>query len=786
MKYKVMSPSHSFTRWLAGLTAALSLAAATFATTTDFSAEWRFHLGDVSGAEAAGFPDTKWETVAAPHAARLEALVTNKEEKQQWEGICWYRKTFTLPPEAAGQVVHLRFEGAMNYTELFVNGEKRAASIDGYTPFVADLSDLAKTNPKAPITIALKLDNRHNPAIGPKPLPVLDFHLYAGLYRTASLSIQPPLHITDEIFENRPASGGVFITYPKVSAAAATIATQVHVRNVAQKSARFTLATTLRDLAGAEVARIESPALALDSNADHAFGVQLEVPSPKLWSPQSPNLYFLDVTLAVDGTVVDSRRERIGIRRIELGARGITINGQKLLLRGVNRHQEYPYIGNALSAQAQYRDALKIKQAGFDFIRLSHYPQSPDFMAACDELGLITVESILGWQFNPGTPEFVANRIAAARALIRRDRNHASAVLWEVSLNETGMTPEFIAALQAAAHEEFPGDQMFTAGWVNGYDVKITARQHGSTKEFQNATFPCMVSEYGDWEYYAGNAGLNQESWGNLKESERNSRQLRGDGEVRLLQQATNLQEAHNENRGTQVFGDAYWVMYDYNRGYASDLESSGIMDIFRLPKFSFYFFQSQRDPAEGQAGLFGGPMVYAATWWTESSPLNVRVFSNCEEVELILNGHSLGRQKPDQNRLSGNLAHPPFTFHLERFEPGELKAVAYLHGKFAAEHTVKTPGKPARIELSADLSGRPAGRGDVLFAYARIVDAAGTTVPTAKLPVTFSVDGEAQLIGGNPIVAEAGIATILVKTGSHPGPFQLRATTGGLTGVSK
>ena len=616
---------------------------------------------------------------------------------------------------------------------------------------------------------------------------MLDFHLYAGLYRTASLSIQPPLHITDEILENRPASGGVFITFPQVSASAAVIATQVHVRNAAAAPARFKITTTLRDLSGTEVTRSESAALSLATGADQAFTTQLDVPSPRLWSPQTPHLHFLDIALIVDGAVIDSRRERIGIRRLELGAEGVTLNGQKLFLRGVNRHQEYPYIGNALSASAQYRDALKIKQAGFDFIRLSHYPQSPDFMAACDELGLITLESILGWQFNPGTPEFMANRLAASRALIRRDRNHASALLWEVSLNETSMTPGFITSLQTAAHEEFPGDQMATAGWVNGYDVKITARQHGSTKEFQSATFPCLVSEYGDWEYYAGNAGLNQESWGNLKESERNSRQLRGDGEVRLLQQATNLQEAHNENRGTKVFADAYWVMYDYNRGYASDLESSGIMDIFRLPKFSFYFFQSQRDPGEIQPGVFGGPMVHAATWWQETSPTDVRVFSNCEEVELFLNGRSLGRQKPDQNRLTPNLAHPPFTFRVGRFEPGELKAIAYLRGKPAAEHLVKTPGAPARLELSLDLSGRPlTGNGDIVFVHARIVDAVGTVVPTAKLPVTFTVEGDAQLIGDNPITAEAGIATILLKTGTQAGAIFLQATTEKLTGTLK
>jgi beta-galactosidase len=428
---------------------------------------------------------------------------------------------------------------------------------------------------------------------------------------------------------------------------------------------------------------------------------------------------------------------------------------------------------------------VKIKEAGFDYIRLSHYPHSPAFMDACDELGLVTMDSILGWQFNPGTPAFVANRLAAARALIRRDRNHPSAVFWEVSLNETQMKPDFIAALHAAAHEEFPGDQMFTAGWVKGYDVKVTARQHHSTKEFLHATFPCIVSEYGDWEYYAQNAGLAQEKWQNLNKAERSSRQLRGDGEVRLLQQATNLQEAHNENRSTQALADGYWVMFDYNRGYAADVESSGIMDLFRLPKFSYFFFQSQRDAAEKFGNTAGGPMVHIATWWTPASPLSVRVFSNGDEVELFLNGRSLGRRSPDKDRLSEHLAHPPFTFTVEKFEPGELKAVAYLNGNYAAEHTVKTPGEAKRLELVLDISSRPlAADGDLVFVYARVVDEAGTVAPNSAASVNFQVKGPAELIGQNPIAAEAGIATILLKTRPGAGKIQIEATSGPLKGA--
>ncbi len=751
--------------------------AARAAVVPDFNDLWKFHLGDLPGPEAADFPDKDWESVSLPHTARIEALVTNRKDKQQWEGICWYRKTFTLPAAATGQTVRVRFEGVMNRATLFANGVKVAENTDGYLPLVADLTSLAKS--PGPITLAVRLDNMSSPETGPKPLATLDFHLYHGIYRTASLDIRPPLHITDEILENKPASGGVFVTYPQVSAESATVSAQVHVRNSGTKAASFSVVTRLLDPSGSEIVRKETEGQSLSAGNDQAFTTLLEVRSPRLWSPRSPHLYQLEIAIVSGGKIVDRQQVRIGIRRIGFTPGGMLINGEKLFLRGVNRHQEYPYIGNAVPPNAQYRDAWLIKQGGFDYVRLSHYPQSPAFMDACDELGLVTMTAIMGWQYNPATEPFYQNRVRAARELIRRDRNHPSAVMWEVSLNETAMKPDFIKRLTAAAHEEYPGEQMLTAGWVKGFHIKGAARQAGSTEEFKTIEEPAIVTEYGDWEYYAGNAGLHQESWKDLKKEDRNSRQLRGDGEIRLLQQATNFQEAHNENLGTQAAGDGLWVMYDYNRGYADDLEASGAADIFRLPKFGYYFYQSQRDATEKQ-----GAMAFIASYWTDKSPLDVRVFSNGDEVELFLNDIRIGRQKPDQNEISRNLRHAPFTFKIPSFRAGELKAVAYLGGKAVAEHRVKSPGAAKSMKLDIDLSGRPlATGGDVVFLHARIVDQNGTVVPDAALPVKFTVEGDAMIVGGNPIAAEAGIATVLLKTGMKGGVIRLKASSDELDG---
>ena len=747
---------------------------------------WRFHLGDAPGAEDAGFSTADWEEITLPHPARIEARVTNPTDLQQWEGVCWYRTRLELPASAIGRTVWVRFEGAMNRARLYANGKLIGENTDGYLPLVGDLTAIAR-NP-GPIELAVRLENAASPLTGPKPLDQLDFHLYHGLYRTARLFIKGPLHITDEIMENKPASGGVFVTFPEVSAASATIDTRVHLRNRAATPASFTLQVRLTDLQGREIKREVRTSLSLPADTDEAFKIPLVVDQPELWSPRSPALHLIEVSvLAPDGEVIDARIERIGIRKVAFRPGALLINDEPWFLRGVNRHQEYPYVGNAVPANAQYRDAFLIKSAGFDYVRLSHYPQSPDFMAACDELGLVTLPAILAWQYNPGTETFYANRIRAARELIRRDRNHASALFWEVSLNETKMDPGFVERLVRAAKEEYPGDQLCTAGWVDGYDIKLTARQHKSTEEFAQATFPALVSEYGDWEYYALNAGFNQGAWKDLKGPERNSRQTRADGEVRLLQQATNFQEAHNENLGTHAFGDGLWVMFDYNRGYAADLETSGVADSFRVPKYSTYFYRSQRDASEmlTTAGgeKIGGPMVHIATAWTAGSPLAVRVFSNAEEVELFRDGESLGLQNPARGPMAEHLRHSPFLFDLAPFTPGELRAVAYIGGKPVAEHRVRTPGEAIALRLRVAIDGRaPSRDGDLLFVHAEEVDANGTVVPDSARSVTFSARGPGEIVGDRVVKSAAGTASALLRTGRSAGSIVLSAEAPGLT----
>ncbi len=384
------------------------------------------------------------KSVTLPHTAHIEPLA-NGHGPRQWQGVCWYRKNFELPPSAAGKDVFLRFDGAMNTAQIWVNGQSAGNFMGGYLPYVMDISRFVRAG--ATNVVAVRLDNRDNPVTGPKPLADLDFNLYGGLYRDAHLIIQDKLHITDPVLADKTAGGGVFVTFPAVSENSAVVAVKTHVQNDDAVARAFSLRTRLLDAKGKRVATIESP-VTLAAGASQEIAQELSVKNPKLWSPDSPSLYSVQSELVERGQIVDAARTRIGIRHIEITTDGFSINGRKMFLRGCNRHQEYPFIGNALSDAAQYRDALKIKEAGFDYVRCSHYPPSPAFLDACDELGIVVMDSILGWQFFNPDPAFAAQKFQECRQLVRRDRNHPSVVLWEVSLNESDMPKSLHQARQ--------------------------------------------------------------------------------------------------------------------------------------------------------------------------------------------------------------------------------------------------------------------------------------------------------------------------------------------------
>jgi len=742
-----------------------------------FNDNWEFRIDSTAGRIQAPTP---WETVSLPHTPRIEPLIVN----DQWQGICMYRKSFGLPAGFSGKRLFMKFDGAMNVATVWINGRKLTTHMGGFLPFVVDFTDLARFDTLN--LIEVELDNTDNPFTGPKPLDQLDFNTYGGLYRDVWLMVKNPVSITDPFEEKLHYPGGILVTYPDATESLATIDVRTNLVNRTSDTVPVYIRYSLYQGKNM-VADFQGKEEVLAPETDTLLPARLNLSNPSLWSPGSPDLYRLTLQVITKDGVVDETSLKIGIRRFTITPDQFLINGKEFFLRGVNRHQEYPYIGYALSREAQYRDARKIKEAGFDYVRLSHCPQSPAFMDACNERGLLVLDAIPGWQYFNPDPAFQSYSWQTCRDLLRRYRNHPCVLAWEVSLNESWMPESFIDSAISVSRSEYTGDQCFTAGWQPyGYDIYLQARQH----RLHQDTFPekpYIVSEYGDWEYYALNAGLQQDHWSDLLPEARTSRQLLRDGEARLLQQTVNIQEAHNDNYNTPAFADGYWVMFDYNRGYAPDLEASGIMSINRVPKFSYQFFRSQRDPGESCSLWKGGPMVFIASYWMPDSPSDIRIFSNCDTVDLFLNDSLVARQGPDRDRFSNHLAHPPFTFHLREFSPGTLTAEGRIHGHSVANHSVTTPGDPSALLLAADMSGKKpvAGTNDVIFGYARLVDDSGTIVPENNRSVTFTVDGDGMLLNPENPLTEAGIATALIRIGKSSGIIRVNAWSEGLKEAS-
>ncbi len=221
--------------------------------------------------------------------------------------------------------------------------------------------------------------------------------------------------------------------------------------------------------------------------------------------------------------------------------------------------------------------------------------------------------------------------------------------------------------------------------------------------------------------------------------------------------------------------------MFDYNRGYADDLETSGVMSLERLPKFSYWFFRSQRDANEKSRLFDSGPMVRIASYWTPGSSRTIRIFSNAQEVELKLNGRSLGRKGPSRTAMSDRLAHAPFLFEAGKFEPGTLEATAYIGGRVVARHQVATPSAPRSLKVELDDAGIAPAAGDLVFARATALDSNGHPVPTAAHDVSFSATKAFEIVGSPEAIMEAGTASVLVRVLRPQPSGSIRARADGL-----
>lgn len=765
---------------------------------SDWSSQFNIQHVEAQNQALAVHPDTlkqefnqlsmgNWEKINLPHTPFVEPLVV----LHQWQGICYYRKILNVSKKEIDKQLWLEFEGAMHLADVWVNGQHLIQHSGGYTPFVVDVTGMLHADRGNEILV--RLDNRNNPLIPPgKPLETLDFCYYGGLYRDVNLIVKHPVHITHPIMANEVAGGGIFVTYPYVSKQEAEIKVKTQVSNKVGTQRHLTIRHTLYEWSkkkgrGKKVALVESP-LVLAAGTTQHHTQQFTVNNPKLWYPDSPALYVLRTEVMDGRKVTDCEDTRIGIRRIEMTReKGFVINDKPLKLEGSNRHQEYPYVGNAISDQAQYRDMYQIRDNGFNTVRLGHYPQDPSVLEACDELGLLVIEPIPGWQFFNKAQGFVDHTYKDIRDLIRRDRNHPSVIMWETTLNESWPPKSWKDQAVRIAHEEFPGDQCYTSGDTYGYDgfdVCYNDWREGYNRP-NTTSKPGFIREYYDYEF-GGHYST--------------TRVTRGDGDYALMQNAWNAQWSHNRYRAYYpwTIGGAVWSMYDYNRGCCDNICYSGLTDLFRLPKFGLLYFRTQM-----KEGTFtpAGPMTYEVfinSHWLEGSSDTLQVYGNVDEVKLQLNGRVIARQYPDDkpstseyvSRPDGgnaeNIDFPPFTFFNVNWERGELKAIGYKDGKAVAEHVVRTPGAVEAMDITYFESGVSASCRDLLIVYVNLKDLQGTgCFGENNREVKLEVLQGGELRGPATIKAEAGVASFLVATTDSP-MLVLKAVSGNLETMRK
>ena len=708
-----------------------------------FSRDWRFCLGDVENGERLPLDHRGWDTVNLPHT--WNDADTFVPPRGYYRGPGWYRKEFVVAQKWTKSQLSLEFDAAFSVADVWINEIYLGKFMGGFTGFATDITEAVGPGSNV---IAIRLTNEHDPDVLPgREIP--DYDLYGGIYRGVRLVIKESLHI---------AQHGICVTTPAVSDSHGSVTVAVDVRNRSAEGCDCFCTAIVRGPDNGEVERIvlRRP---MAPNTSERFELNFgDIASPALWSPESPNLYTVEVALEDEGGVKDSDEVTFGFRWFEFTANnGLLFNGRPLKLRGMNRHQDYAGIGNALPESMQTRDAEIMKQMGANWVRTSHYPQHPVFLDACDRLGIIVYEEIASWQFIGGE-QFIRNAEAMMREMIARDKNHPSILLWGL-LNE-GRSRELFEHLNQVAHEcdptrltiyaENKPEEGLELGTVDVPDVLGL-----------NYKLPHLAEIR---EMLPGKKLVNSEHT-NADFA------VRGDYDTEMAQLERLVTDINILADCQYIAGGALWSMHDYGTDYEPvwPLQHSGIMDATRLPKEGYYYLKSR---------WHSEPLVHiCGHWnWAEGKPRTVTVVSNCDTVELYHNGHTLGA-------ISGEEC-PVWQVS---FAPGTLKAVGLREGA-TTEHAIRTAGSAAALELRASIDELRADGSDMSELTVRVIDSNGISVPDEEFTVRFDVDalGSVHGLGGTPAVTTAnGLGRIILRAGTVPGAIAVRAACDGLRGAT-
>lgn len=588
----------------------------------NMNTDWAFFRGEVKDGADINLNTSTWIPVSLPHIMQLETKHCGGNSI--YDGVGWYRRYFKMPIQSEGKRVVVNFEGVMTNCEVYLNGKKITEHHGGYMGFVVDLTN--HINWKGTNVLAVRVSAQPDALTPPgKQQERMDFYYYSGIYRDVWMTITDKIFITDPLQEDIVAGGGQFVTCSQVSEKQAKVQVATHLRNLTEKDTKFRLLSQLCDSTGKVVAKSVS-FVTLSRQSDLTVEQIFNVDSPLLWHPYHPSLYTLHTQVLKDKKVLDETSKQVGIRTIRYTAKeGFFINGQRLYMRGANRHQAFPNVGDAASNSMQERDVISLKRGGYNAVRAAHYPSDPAFLDACDRYGLLVVECIPGWQYYNPDSIFIKRLYQVGRQMIRRDRNHPSVVLWETALNESRYPVSLAREIQELAHAEYPGDQMYTAGDYLGhadmepyYDVfykqvkcypKNGDVMSNILEDFI-AIKPVFTREWGDGAGTKPRVSLKENEEEQVRQCYSRIEQLNGNGYFDWC-----MLDA-NPNMG----GHFLWSYNDYARGSEDETMYCGVVDMNRYPKFSYFMLQSMRNKAVSQPGLYDGPMVFIALSYPDFS----------------------------------------------------------------------------------------------------------------------------------------------------------------------
>jgi beta-galactosidase len=733
-----------------------------------FDFGWKFLKGDSPGAQQPELSDSAWRTVDLPHDWSIEGPYSEQEKAQGSlpTGIGWYRKRFRPPVGYEDRTVVIEFDGIYRNSEVWINGQYLGKRPYGYIAFSYDLSAHLRAGDNV---IAVKVDNSHQPNCR--------WYSGSGIYRHTWLLATDRLHV---------AYWGTFVTSPRVSKNAATLQVKTRVKNERKTSATCVLTTALLDRDGKTVQTAEATQQ-IASNGEYEFVQQVSVTKPRLWSVTDPYLYKVHSTLRDQDRVIDEYDTPTGIREALFDAdKGFLLNGERVKLNGVCLHHEAGCVGAAVPERVWERRLELLREMGCNAIRTSHNPYAAEFMDLCDRMGFLVMnEAFDEWKVGKGQigPYGYANYFDEwyqrdVKDFVHRDRNHPCVVLWSAG-NEIGDQShadgaETLRKLLEVFHTEDP-TRLVTAGCDQIASEPLSNRVRPEFLALLDVVGYNYVDRWRDRreKYYSIDRaafpqrrviGTESGSMGGTRGDYRGLFPAAAPGPGMMLRggRGRNLdveQLWRFVSTYDYVAGDFMWTGIDYlgESRWPGKGASAGVIDTCGFKKDGFYFYQSQWTDK---------PMLHLFPHWNwkgkEGQFIPVTCYTNCDTVELFLNGKSVGVKgyafprygMEDRYGNTGARARVPRTtadLHLEwdvPYEPGTLKAVGTKDGKVATTVEVSTTGEPSAVRLSVDRAEIAADRRDVAHITVEILDAQGRVVPAADPEVAFVVEGEGKLIG--------------------------------------